>query len=153
MNGNLHCTSWASAGLTALVALLAVYIAWRQWRTAQNKLKFDLFDRRFSVYEASRNLWGLIMQHGKVRDEDVRNYLPDLYKAKWLLNDEVAEYLEKEFYRKITDLQLFQRLVEDALQGEEKRSNREKQGEIMGWLAKQHEVLDKKFTPFLKLQH
>lgn len=27
-----------------VIAVLAMVIAWRQWRIAQNKLKFDLFD-------------------------------------------------------------------------------------------------------------
>ncbi|HGM7285730.1 TPA: hypothetical protein ACKP7V_001531 [Stenotrophomonas maltophilia] len=36
------------------LALMVFYVAWRQWRTARNKLKLDLFDRRFAAYEELR---------------------------------------------------------------------------------------------------
>lgn len=31
------------------LALMVFYVAWRQWRTARNKLKADLFEKRFRV--------------------------------------------------------------------------------------------------------
>ncbi|KZE52985.1 hypothetical protein AVW14_09790 [Stenotrophomonas maltophilia] len=45
------------------VAVAVGYVAYRQWRTAQqqastarNKLQLDLFDRRLAVYEAVRSV-------------------------------------------------------------------------------------------------
>lgn len=38
-----------------LVAGVVGYVAWRQWRTAQDKLAIDLFDRRFAAYRAVLN--------------------------------------------------------------------------------------------------
>lgn len=35
---------------TATLAAFAVYIAWRQSETAANKLKLDLFDKRFAIW-------------------------------------------------------------------------------------------------------
>lgn len=43
----------AAAGQLALTATVA-YVAWQQWRTARNKLKADLFDRRFAAFEELR---------------------------------------------------------------------------------------------------
>lgn len=43
-----------AACISALVAIITgsvvAYIAWRQWRTAQDKLALDLFDRRHAVW-------------------------------------------------------------------------------------------------------
>ena len=33
-----------------MAAVVASYIGYRNWRTAQNKLKMELFDRRMAVY-------------------------------------------------------------------------------------------------------
>jgi hypothetical protein len=42
----------ASSGLlTPLIAVIAVYIAWQQWRTARQKLRMDLFDKRYASFE------------------------------------------------------------------------------------------------------
>src|SRR5271170_90498 len=36
--------------MTPVIALIAVYIAWQQWRTNADKVKLDKFDRRFPIY-------------------------------------------------------------------------------------------------------
>jgi len=41
-----------AALLTPAIAILASYIAVRQWLTNKNKLKLDLFDKRYAVFEA-----------------------------------------------------------------------------------------------------
>lgn len=41
-----------TAIVTTTAALVAVYIAWQQWRTARHKLAVDLFDRRLQTYRA-----------------------------------------------------------------------------------------------------
>jgi hypothetical protein len=41
--------------VAVIAAFIAGYIAWRQWRTAHDKLSLDLFEKRFAVYEATKN--------------------------------------------------------------------------------------------------
>lgn len=148
-----HWTNYLSALLTPTVAIFGFVIAYRQWRTAQNKLKFDLFDRRFSVYEAVEKLLASIMANGKAKDEDIFRFLVATKEAKWLLNVDVATYLEKELYHKAIELQMFQNELEDISFSEERSANVNKQLEIKKWFMAQHEVLNEKFSPFLKLQH
>jgi ABC-type multidrug transport system fused ATPase/permease subunit len=52
MNAQPVWITYLSALLTPVVAIVGATIAYRQWRTAQNKLKLDLFEKRFAVYEA-----------------------------------------------------------------------------------------------------
>ena len=109
--------------------------------------------RRFSVYEASRNLLASIMTSGKAKDDEVFKFLVSTSEAKWLLNAEVATYLEKELYHKAIDLQTLQAELEGVPVGEERSTNVMKQSKIKKWFMEQHEVLDEKFSPFLELQH
>lgn len=153
MSCDPHWTNYLAALLVPTVAVLGSVIAYRQWRTAQNKLKFELFDRRFSVYEASKNLLASIMTSGKAKDEEVFRFLLATREAKWLLNNEVATYLEKELYHKAIDLQTLQATLEGVPLGEERSANVKKQAEIKKWFIAQYEVLDEKFSPFLELQH
>ena len=105
MNPDLHWTTYLAALLTPTVAVLGSFIAYRQWRLAQNKLKLDLFDRRFSVYEAARTFLASIMTSGKAKDEEVFKFMVATREAKWLLNASVAEYLDKQLYHKAIVLQ------------------------------------------------
>lgn len=148
-----HWTTYLSALLVPTVAVLGFIITYRQWRTAQNKLKLDLFERRFSVYDAARRLLASIMTSGKAKDEETFKFLSGTREAKWLLNADIAEYLDKQIYHKAIDLQTLDAELEGVPVGEERSANVRKQSEIKTWMLKQYEVLDEKFTPFLKLEH
>jgi hypothetical protein len=41
----------------SVVALLVAYIAYRQWRIAQGKLRLDLYNKRFAIFEATLQLY------------------------------------------------------------------------------------------------
>jgi hypothetical protein len=148
-----HWTTCLSALLTPTVAVLGSLIAYRQWRTAQNKLKHDLFERRFSVYDAARIFISSIMTSGKATEEELFKFLSGTREAKWLLNSEVSEYLDKELYHKALDLQCLASELEGVPVGIERSSNVQKQAEIKKWLIQQYDILDVKFSPFLKLEH
>ena len=66
-----HWTQYLSALLTPTVAVFGSFIAYLQWVLARNKLKFDLFDRRYRVYEAARELLASIMTTGSAKNEDI----------------------------------------------------------------------------------
>ena len=131
MNCNPHWTSYISALLTPIVACLGLYIAFRQWKTAQNKQKHDLFDRRFTVYE----------------------FLSGTREAKWLFDLCVEDYLDKELHHKALYLQALASDLEDMPVGSMRNSNVQKQLETKQWFLKQYDVLDTKFSPFLSLKH
>lgn len=153
MSNAPHWTAYLSALLTPIVAVLGSLIAYRQWRLAQNKLKLDLFDRRFSVYEAARNLLSSIMTSGKAKDEEVFKFMVATREAKWLLDASVAEYLDKHLYHKALDLQTLAAELEGVPVGDVRTKNIYAQAEIKKWFMAQFEVLDEKFTPYLQLGH
>ncbi len=38
-----------------IVAGIVAYVAWQQWQINQNRLKMELFDRRYEIYESTIN--------------------------------------------------------------------------------------------------
>lgn len=123
------------------------------WRTAQNKLKLDLFEKRFAVYDAARQLLSTTMTSGKVSDEEMFKFIGNTREAKWLLNADVAHYLDKELRHKMLELMTFRAELEGLPVGDERSSNVKAQSEIKKWLLSQYDVLDVKFSPFLSLAH
>lgn len=153
MNSEPHFISIMSASLTPTVAFFGIYIAFRQWKTNQNKLKYDLFDRRFSVYDAARNLIASILTFGKVKDEDLIKFLSGTREAKWLLDSDVADYLEKILYHKALELQLIETNMTDIGVEVERNLLIQRKTELKKWFSHQYNVLDTKFSPFLLLKH
>ncbi len=148
-----HWTTYLAALLTPTVAVLGSFIAYRQWRLAQNKLKLELFEKRFSVFEAARKLIPSIMTSGKAKDEDVFKFFFATREAKWLLDASVAEYLDKQLYCKAIDLQTLDAELEGVPVGEERSKNVHSQSDIKKWFAAQYKVLDEIFSPYLQLRH
>ena len=52
--------------LTGVIGIVTLYIAYQQYRTAKNKLRLDLFDRRLPVFEAAMKLAAGIVSKGSV---------------------------------------------------------------------------------------
>lgn len=65
----------STALLTPTIAIIAVAIGGLQWWTNRNRLKLELFDKRYEIYDATRNLLGRITQRGSPSDEDLFTYL------------------------------------------------------------------------------
>ena len=153
MTPDPHWTAYLTALLTPTVAVLGALIGYRQWRLAQNKLKLDLFDRRFKVYEAARDLLASIMTSGKAKDDEVFKFLVATREAKWLLDIDVANYLDKQVYHKAIDLQTLAAELEGVGVGEIRTKNVHAQADLKKWLMAQFDVLDQKFSPYLQLKH
>lgn len=153
MNCTPHWTSYISALLTPVIAVLGAYIAFRQWRLGQNKLKLDLFDRRFSVYVAARDFLAGIMTSGRAKDDEIFKFLASTREAKWLLNDEVADYLQKTLSDKAIRLACLQAELEGVGVGDVRSQNVSEQTEIKQWLLSQYEILDTHFSKYLQLAH
>jgi hypothetical protein len=56
----------SSALLTPLIAIIVVLIAYRQWKTAHNRLKLDLFDKRLAIHSAARDLIATVTSYGEI---------------------------------------------------------------------------------------
>lgn len=154
MNCDPYWTTYLSALLVPVVAVLGVSIAYRQWRTAQNKLKLDLFEKRYVIYDASRGLLESVMTSGFVQINEIYPALAKMREAKWLLDDEVDKYLNKDIYVNMLKIQSLDVQLEDLPVGEARSAAVDARTALLEWLTEQYEhVLDEKFAPFLVLRH
>ena len=153
MNPEPHWTAYVTALMVPLVALIAAGVALLQWRLAQNKLKLDLFDRRFRVYEAAREFLSSIMSSGRAKDDELQKLLQATREAKWLLDASLADYLDKDLYHNAVHLQTHEAELEGLPPGDERSSNVQAQRKLKEWFLAQYKVLDDRFGPYLQLRH
>ena len=137
-----------TALLTPLIAVIVGYIAYRQWRTAQNRLKLDLFDRRLAIHSAARDLIATVTSYGRIENKDIFAFLSGIQQARWLLNERIVQYLEKELWPRVTKLQELMDTLDSPDQ--DRASNLRQQRELKEWIAGQRPSLDSQFDPFLK---
>lgn len=149
-----HAQDWVDvlqALLTPTIALAAVGIGLAQWWIARNKLKLDLFDRRWGVYIAARDLLSEIFTHGKSSDEAERRLLQGIRGVRWLFDERVEAYLTNELWAKATLLRVANSALE-RLNGDEAHERAVQQhDQIVRWAASQDVAVDALFDKFLKM--
>ncbi|TAV48430.1 hypothetical protein ELI02_29985 (plasmid) [Rhizobium leguminosarum] len=87
---------WMQAGqliTTMVIGVIAALIAWRQWRTARDKIKLDLFDRRFAVFMDVRKLCSEATQVREFSDPSLRNEL--VARSRFLFGPEIHAQISK----------------------------------------------------------
>ena len=134
-----------------LVGGVAWYFAHHQKRIAQAKLRLDLFDKRFVVFDAARTFIGRALMVVGIAEIEHRERLPDRHISahRSCSNHGSAAYLD-EILRRAIDLPFLQAELANA--PEEKR--KEMQTRFVAerkWMRDQIKVLETKFKPFLQL--
>lgn len=138
--------------LTPTIALLGAYIGWQQWRTNRNKLKLDLFERRYTMYDAAVQLINSILRSGKATQEAIFEFTSKTRSANFIVGKGIAIYLDGELRARAIDLETLQ--VElSSLQGPERVDNLKKQSDLKRWFAEQYDVLQQRFKSQLNLRH
>ena len=83
-----------SALLTPLVAGIAVYIAFQQWKTAERKRKQDLFDKRYEFYQKMWRLYsGHIIAPEECSSVDETYILDYVVEAEFLFGKDIATHI------------------------------------------------------------
>ena len=79
------------AAIFVSVAVLGVQYA--QWRTANQKVVIDLYDRRLKVYAQLEKAIGPVLREGKVNGEAFKEFMIGQADARFLFGDDIHEYL------------------------------------------------------------
>jgi hypothetical protein len=155
-----HCPvlNIPTASLFVGIATLSVtgYIAWQQMRTAKNKFRLDLFDRRFPVFEAAMKFVSIAAQKGDVSEEARQEFLIATRGVEFLFDRKIQDYCDKLINEavnlhhgfKLKDLPRSGAPEQDA-----KHIKRiETWSERAQWFNEQVEEVPKRFGPFLRVR-
>jgi len=92
------------------LSLAVATFAGLQWKVSNNKLRLDLFEKRYKVYQAARDLLRLVVREGKVEFADLAAFNFEVADAEFLFRSDVLEYLNR-LRRKAAHLKTTQTLL------------------------------------------
>jgi hypothetical protein len=82
---------WKSVG-TVIVAVIAAAIAsamqWRQGTIARNKLRMDMFDKRFKLYNQLKEVVSNLQDY-RYQGNELANFDDAVEQCRWIFNEEV----------------------------------------------------------------
>ena len=81
--------------LTPLIAIIATYIAWQQWKANELKLKLERYERRLLVYREVVKILNLITRDFDPKLDDLMDFRVAVAEAVFLFGPEIPQYIEE----------------------------------------------------------
>jgi hypothetical protein len=137
--------------VTLFLSLAVVIIAALQWRVADNKLRLDLFDRRYRVYDATRKfLAAVINREATSTDSPLNEFNIGTSDAEFLFRADVVEYLA-EIRKHAVRLRITRQALErpQKLSDDELSRHAHAEEDDLSWLIDQTTAITKAFAPYL----
>jgi hypothetical protein len=140
-------TLFFSIGTLFLGVAVAV-VGWRQWRVADNKLRLDLFDRRYKVYDATRKFLAVIMREATFADSQLFEFYAGTSDAEFLFGADVGDYLGQ-IRKRALHMRTAQQLFEPLPVGDERSRHVQAAHDDLVWLTDQITAMTEVFSPYL----
>jgi hypothetical protein len=141
--------------VAVIAAAIASLIQWRQWRTAdlqrrisEDKLRIELFDRRFDIYLQLSKYINHISTHGNMDYEAHDQLIAGLTSAKFLFGKDMNEYFEKLRIEGIK-LKSISEVFQHLSPGEQRSKLVNERSEIFRMFMEQYEEAPRRFEPYI----
>jgi hypothetical protein len=138
-------------GLTALIAVALAYTAYQQYRIARERFKLELFEKRFSVFAATRTLLSHVLTNANVSMEQFFEFRRAVAEATFLFEADITNYLS-EIDKKALYLHTTHELMSQRPPAENRQKIVEEHHQLLKWLTDQLPELKPKFAPYLKFR-
>ena len=129
----------STALLTPVIAIAGVGLGILQWRINRARLQHELFDRRYEIFEATKEFLVAVITEAKMKHEDRIKFLKGTKGAFALYSKSIVEYLDKVHKQSL------------ALHLHAQKGNNEAEHEILVWFGEQIEKVDEIFKRELKV--
>lgn len=138
--------------ITLINAIFVTFVVFNQYNLAKEKLKLDLFEKRFAVDKGGQEFLTKIMIDGKVNDLQIINeFRAKTQDAVFLFGDEITNYLKKIDSNALELWENYQNL-DDLPKGEERSNIARNITRLLGLLGNQLKDLQTEFSPYLKFK-
>ena len=151
-----------SALLVPLIAVVTVCIAYQQMKVNSDRLRLELYDRRYHIYDiAIRFVSQIAVGNKEIEIQDVTQFRITTDQGKFIFEEEIQTHMD-EIFSKALNL----RAVRKNLQGVEQKlqfsQNKELQVKrdfyleqeitLLDWFDKQSKLLTERFRKYLRFK-
>ena len=116
-----------------LIAISLVCIAYQNWRIQKDKLRLDLYDKRYKIFQAIKDLSTSFLKNGVTNRKDLNQFIIDTSEVDFLFEDDIKENIDEIRKKSLRAINLAERLDNRGVGTQEDREN----------IAKELEELEK----------
>lgn len=146
-----------SGYLTPVIALLALYIAYQQYRTNKQRFLFETYERRLKIYNAVQEYLNSILAQGKTDLQRIGEFSQKTSQVVFLFDKSVQKKIDEIFKKSIEmnelEEQLYPRGGSDGLPvGEERNKVSHENSILVKWHVTQIKETKKLFAKKMALK-
>jgi len=145
-----NCLKILSGLLTPLLGIVATAIIVMQYFLQRNRWKLDLFEKRYPIYESTKQYLAKITQEGKVTRDELYGFLRQTKDSEFLFGKDVNDYL-KLLYDKGVDLKSISEKSQYVKIEEERLKAIEQEHKLLNWFSDQFKEASELFGEYLKV--
>jgi hypothetical protein len=135
-----------------VTAIIAVYIAFQQYRVNRTRVRVELYDRRVSVLRAARALIHANIRAGTADGDALSEYVKAVSEADFLFpNRKVSRYLD-ELYKKSLRMWTIDQELKGLPVGEKRNERVEEHAGLLMWANEQQAAVAGKFQRYLRVR-
>jgi hypothetical protein len=140
------------ARVSADLSRVSSGIASQQLETAKNKLRLDLFERRYAAFEAALKLASIAVTKGDIPNEARREFVVATRGVQFLFDQEIQDYCDK-LAKEAVSVRVGEQMLDSSLPvGDQRTQTAKAWEEQMKWFTEQMAEIPKRFGPFLKIR-
>lgn len=138
-----------SKGLvTPVIAAFGIWIARNQLVVNRQKLKLDLFEKRYAVYECIRKCYAKIVRDGAAEYDILRDFDIGTNDAPFLFDRDMVAYIEAA-RKRLIDFAYHSRALRNRAPNENRSKHAEKETELFKSLYEDLNELQNRFQKYL----
>jgi hypothetical protein len=140
--------------LIAIIALfITAFFTRRQWKTAHDKLKLDLFEKRYAIYDSLKKVLAETMIHGNCNDREIMEFVRASKGAEFLFEKDMVSYFEQ-VRKTLNHIQLIERELEKESDQAKRKKLADNSLVAKNWIDTEfREGAENRFTPYLSFAH
>jgi hypothetical protein len=145
-----------SALLTPLIAIVALYIAYQQYKVNKSRLNQERYARRLEVFKAVRSYISSIAREGKTDFQKVTQFYADVGEADFLFKADIPKQIEKLYKKGVELAELHEKLYPSdgspgLPKGQERSEVAKQQSEALKWFFDELPNTKRLFKKYLRV--
>jgi hypothetical protein len=138
-----------------IIALFLAYLTWQNYginkfnsRIQSNKLRLDLFDRRYKVFQALRDLLTVFISNTNFTIKEINQFINNSSDTEFLFGEDIKNYVD-EIKKKSIKLRNLNEALERGFREDEKDKKLKELEELEAWFMDQVKESNKLFKKYL----
>lgn len=136
--------------LTPILAIVATVIIVMQYFLQRNRWKFDLFNKRYPIYDYTKKYLANIATKGGITHDELIDFLRQTKDSEFLFKKDVNNYL-KLLYSKGNDLEFISKKVNTLNIEAERIKAVDQEHELRTWFSDQFKTASEIFGEYLRI--